>query len=213
MNLSTLACPTVSIGPQLHVAHARWLGDVLEKNLGRTTGVLPSLPPGLWTSTETAPFRSAYSDLCLQTTLARGGPRWPPAAMVRLEVVGAPRVLRIASVADLWDAYFDVASGPVYDLGREVELTRELVDVDDADLLVRHFAAGHVWDKLASALDAVHFADDGDDDLDRIAVEWGCESTCWLRPWPHLRVVDARRLAEDAAPLSTRSEPSSLPWF
>lgn len=80
---------------QLHVVYERWEGL---HNGG--TELTPSKPGGLWTSTELERRRSRWTDTCPEGRIRVEQFSWPPAAMIRLENIGNPRIAVLRNAED-----------------------------------------------------------------------------------------------------------------
>lgn len=197
-----------ALGLQVHVAHDRWRGAIAHKGDGTRHGAVALKPAAFWTSTETDAWESAWTALCREDCPV--GVRWPPAVVLRLEVVGEPRVLRVGGEHDLWDALF--AHAPRTSIWHEGEEVHDpcVFPLRGEAFFCEHFE--HGYNVLAQHYDAVHFCGAaGAPAGDAIAESWECESVAWLRPGPFLRIVGERRLAEDGP--ESADELADLPAF
>ena len=158
--------------PQGHFGDLTWDG-VLSNAMERPEwwpGYKP--PAAFWTSTlredGTTPWREYL-----------GGIDCSADACFVFEVVGEPRVLMLRTDDDLQAA--------ARNLGMEAE----------AEWLPRLWDRAVMeafWDKMAEVYDAIHVPEKHD----RFGClnGWDCESTAWLRPADHLRLVAIKPVAE-----------------
>lgn len=173
---------------QIHAAHTAWPGELRRDYHAMMSPFTLLKPAGFWTSTETEPWSSAWLQACRETVVAREKIAWLPAALVRFQALGSPKVLEISGEDDMIEALERL------DL---IEHMREPAEDGEEETrprypsLERLFSGGLLWDDLERRFDAIRWSPGWPNrDDDEIASVFECESTVWFRPWESLRVLE-----------------------
>jgi hypothetical protein len=141
-----------------------------------------------WTSSETSSWKSDWLRIARDRVAIREKLNWPPSALIRFEIMGAPKILQISQDLDWLDIAQDLGF-----CGTDLEIDDEQAPISVALREIRSAMCSQVlWDRLAKTHDAIHVPADIDWAQQEILSDWECESTLWFRPKEHLRTLEVR---------------------